>query len=67
MISKQRTIDHEEKRLSISSAFILMLALFLFVQNGCTPLHVACQNGHKKIVGILKGAGVDLEVKAAVS
>ena len=53
--------------LFISSAFILMLALFLFVQNGYTPLHVACHNGHKKIVEMLKEAGVDLEVKAAVS
>ena len=45
----------------------LVGAWFLFVQEGFTPLHMVCQNGHGKIVEMLKEAGVNLEVKSEVS
>ena len=64
--------------LSFSSVFAFFLvfyvdldwsswALSLFPQNGRTPLHWACSKGHKNIAEMLKGAGVDLEVKTKVS
>ena len=53
----------------LSSALLVTLAgvWFPFVQAGLTLLHVACQNGHEKIVERLKEAGANLEAKTEVS
>ncbi len=33
--------------------------LFVYVQNGFTPLHLACQEGHTTIVSLLLKSGAD--------
>ena len=55
------------ERLSSALAVTLVGALLLFVQNGGTSLHVACQNGHGNIVEMLIEAWANLEAKAEVS
>ena len=42
------------------------LSLFLYLQGGWTPLHLACIYGHEKIVEMLVTAGADVEVKDMV-
>jgi len=42
------------------------LSLFLYLQLGDTPLHLACSNGHEKIVEMLVTAGADVKVKNKV-
>ena len=42
------------------------LSHFLYLQNGATPLHAACSEGHEKIIEVLVTAGADVEVKAKV-
>ena len=52
-----------------TSALVLTLvgALLLFVQDGFTPLHMACIRGYEEIAEMLKEEGTDLEVRAKVS
>ena len=42
------------------------LSLFLYLQLGDTPLHLACHYGHEKIVEMLVTAGADVKVKDMV-
>ena len=42
------------------------LSLFLYLQDGFTPLHVACRYGHEKIVEMLVTGGADVNVKNRV-
>ena len=42
------------------------LSLFLYLQGGWTPLHLACYHGHEKMVEMLVAAGADVEVKDEV-
>ena len=39
------------------------LSLFLYLQDGDTPLHEACRRGHEKIVEMLVTGGADVEMK----
>ena len=47
--------------------FILLLTLTLFVQNGFAALHVACQEGHLRVVEYLINAKADLNLLTNVS
>ena len=45
-----------------------VVAFFMYIQEGYTPLHNASQEGHDRIVEILlqAGASVDLQTKVSV-
>ncbi len=38
-----------------------MYCFFAYVQNGFTPFHMACQEGHRDIVSLLLKHGADLQ------
>ena len=40
---------------------------FSYAQDGCTPLYVACQNGHKQTVGVLLKNGANANLTCTVS
>ena len=42
------------------------LSLFLYLQDGDTPLHWACRSGSEKIVEMLVMGGADVEMKSRV-
>ena len=47
--------------------FSLLLTLTLFVQDGATALHVACQEGHLRVAECLLDAKSDLNLLSNVS
>ena len=47
--------------------FILLLTLTLFVQDGATALHAACQEGHLRVAEYLINAKADLNLLTNVS
>ena len=44
-----------------------MTFILYLVQNGKIPLHIACSNGHDKVVQVLLDHGVQVDVQDRVS
>ena len=44
-----------------------MTLILYFIQNGQSPLYVACRNGHDKVVQALLDHGVQVDVQDQVS
>ena len=47
--------------------FEYLILLIIFLQDGFTSLHFACQNGHSRVVSMLLEHGADLHLTNRVS